>query len=542
MRRFSTLFLIFFFSLQPVVGRSTEFFVSPQGSDSNNGTSIEAPLRTIQKAADMVTPGDAVNVRGGVYREKLRLHRSGTPEQSIVFRAFEKEQPVIDGSPTMLWSHHTDRILTAEAPFPVGVVVADGRPLSPIENITDIKPGFFFLNGPRIYIAAVIGSASGLDGVAALERFTDWASYRQTPLVQIAGNYVDFIGFTVQNSSGSGIECSGSFSHIIDCRVAFTMTGGVLMSNVLKGVIQGCTVTETCLMNWPRGKNSDWPGAVTYLSGKEGRIVGNHVFRNHGEGIGTLGGWGLPGTSGLEIRKNTVSDNWSVNIWIDHGSHVLIDGNFVFVSPEAPAQGKDGSTPVGIECAEEADYGYPGDLGYVSITNNIVIGDSIGFMFWNAGSQVSGLKHFHVANNTFANNRQCTVYIEKGKHIGTVFRNNIFYQETGNLMHFETPNDTRFEHNCWYEPNGQGRITWCASTLDYATWCGLSGSCLASIWKNPAFSVGVGLDPQHYQIRLSSPCRDSAADDPLVTLDYWGIPRPVGPRYDIGAHELKSLP
>jgi len=543
MRQFITLLLIFFFSLQPTAGRSTEFFVSPEGSDSNNGTSSETPLRTIQKAADIVTPGDTVYIRGGVYREKPRLHRSGTPEQPIVFRAFEKEQPVIDGSPTLVWSHHTDRILTAEAPFPVGVVVADGRPLSPIENITSIKPGGVFVNGLRIYIPAAIGSASGLDRVAVLERFTDWASYRQTPLVQIAGNHVDFIGFTVQNSSGSGIECSGRFSRVIDCRVAFTMTGGVLMSNVHHGVIQGCTVTETCLMNWPRGLiGGAWPGAVTYLSGKDGRIFSNQVFRNHGEGIGTLGGWGLPGTNGLEIRKNTVFDNWSVNIWIDHGSHVLIDGNFVFVSPDVPSREKARGLPVGIECAEEADFGHPGDLNHVTITNNIVIGNSNGFMFWNAGSKVSGLRHFHVSNNTFANNKHDAVYIEKGKHVGTVFRNNIFYQETGGLMHFENPNDTRFEHNCWYQQDGKGRITWGTSTLDYATWCSLGGSCPASIWKNPEFSVGSGLDPKHYQIRPSSPCRDSATDDPHVPLDYWGTPRPSGPRYDIGAHEFKSLP
>lgn len=543
MKRFSTLFLIFFFGLQPVSGHGNEFFVSPNGSDENKGTAIEAPLRTIQKAADIAVPGDIVHVRGGVYREKLRLHRSGSPEQPIVFCAFEKEQPVIDGSPTIAWSRHSDRILTAVAPFQVGAVVSDGHPLSPTENLSSVNPGYFVAKGLRIYISVGTGSSSGLDKIAVLERFTDWAAYRQTPLVQIAGKYVDFIGFTVQNSSGSGIECSGNFSRVIGCRVAYTMTGGILMSNVRHGVIQGCTITETCLMNWPRGSiGGAWPGAVTYLSGKDGRIAGNHVFRNHGEGIGTLGGWGLPGTNGLEILKNTVFDNWSVNIWIDHGSHVWVDGNFVFVSPDAPAQEKERSIPVGIECAEEADFGYPGDLSHITITNNIVIGNGLGFQFWNAGSRVSGLKHFHLANNTFANNKHHAVYIEKGKHVGTVFRNNIFYQETGGLMHFEDPNDARFEHNCWYQPNNTGRITYGISNLDYPAWCARSGSCLASIWKNPEFSVGSGLDPTHYRLKPSSPCRDSAAEDPHVSFDYWGTPRPIGPRYDIGAHEFKSHP
>src|SRR5439155_8510243 len=46
---------------------ATTYYVSPTGSDSNLGTTINAPFQTIQWAASKVLPGDTVIVRDGVY-------------------------------------------------------------------------------------------------------------------------------------------------------------------------------------------------------------------------------------------------------------------------------------------------------------------------------------------------------------------------------------------------------------------------------------------------------------------------------------------
>src|SRR5215510_2133589 len=42
------------------------YYVSPTGSDSNSGTQ-DQPFRTIQRAADVVNPGNTVIVEDGVY-------------------------------------------------------------------------------------------------------------------------------------------------------------------------------------------------------------------------------------------------------------------------------------------------------------------------------------------------------------------------------------------------------------------------------------------------------------------------------------------
>jgi hypothetical protein len=74
-------------------------YVSSSSGDDVTGTgSFSAPYATIQKAANVVTPGDTVFVRGGVYHEGVTLKTSGKPDSQIVFAAYPNETPVLDGS------------------------------------------------------------------------------------------------------------------------------------------------------------------------------------------------------------------------------------------------------------------------------------------------------------------------------------------------------------------------------------------------------------------------------------------------------------
>src|SRR5688572_3851258 len=97
-RRFAvTLLLMLLAGIVPGAG-ATEFYVAPAGLDTNSG-SLEAPWRTIQKAADSLAPGDTAWVRGGVYKERVTVRVSGAaPDQFVTLRAFSGERPIIDGS------------------------------------------------------------------------------------------------------------------------------------------------------------------------------------------------------------------------------------------------------------------------------------------------------------------------------------------------------------------------------------------------------------------------------------------------------------
>ena len=86
-------------------GSGVCYYVSPTGSDSNAGTSA-APFQTIQRAANVVNPGDMVIVRDGTYNNAavsgvgsklIVMSRGGTAANHVVFTAEHKWRAKIDG-------------------------------------------------------------------------------------------------------------------------------------------------------------------------------------------------------------------------------------------------------------------------------------------------------------------------------------------------------------------------------------------------------------------------------------------------------------
>ena len=80
---------------------ATEFHVAITGNDAGPGTQA-APLRTIQRAADLAQPGDTVTVHAGVYRERVNPPRGGESDtKRIAYQAAPGEQVVITGAEAM---------------------------------------------------------------------------------------------------------------------------------------------------------------------------------------------------------------------------------------------------------------------------------------------------------------------------------------------------------------------------------------------------------------------------------------------------------
>jgi len=77
---------------------AAEIHVALSGKDSNAGTPA-APLRTIQRAAEMAQPGDVVTVHAGVYRERISPPRGGKSDaRRITYQAAPGEKVEIKGS------------------------------------------------------------------------------------------------------------------------------------------------------------------------------------------------------------------------------------------------------------------------------------------------------------------------------------------------------------------------------------------------------------------------------------------------------------
>ena len=84
----------------------TTYYVSSGiGNDNNAGTSATAPLATLQQAADLVKPGDTVEVMNGTYSGPaygavVDITTSGTASAPITFEAAPGQTPVINTSGT----------------------------------------------------------------------------------------------------------------------------------------------------------------------------------------------------------------------------------------------------------------------------------------------------------------------------------------------------------------------------------------------------------------------------------------------------------
>lgn len=70
----------------------------PQADDGGRGAEAQ-PFRTIQRAADVLKPGEEVVIHKGIYRECVRPRRGGTgPDAMIRYRAADGEAVVVAGS------------------------------------------------------------------------------------------------------------------------------------------------------------------------------------------------------------------------------------------------------------------------------------------------------------------------------------------------------------------------------------------------------------------------------------------------------------
>ncbi len=103
--RFEARLVFFLAGLLPAVASASEYHVAKTGDDANGGTS-DHPWKTVQKAADIMQPGDTVTVHAGTYREWVHPARGGTSDTTrIVYRAAPGEQVYLKGSePIATWT------------------------------------------------------------------------------------------------------------------------------------------------------------------------------------------------------------------------------------------------------------------------------------------------------------------------------------------------------------------------------------------------------------------------------------------------------
>lgn len=96
---------------------AAEIHVAVTGRDTDPGTAT-APVRTIQRAADLAQPGDVITVHAGTYRERIGPPRGGVSDaKRITYQAAPGEKVEIKGSEVIKdWVKVQDGVWKAAIP------------------------------------------------------------------------------------------------------------------------------------------------------------------------------------------------------------------------------------------------------------------------------------------------------------------------------------------------------------------------------------------------------------------------------------------
>ena len=419
------------------------FFVSTSGNDAAAG-SIEAPFRTLNKASQVVRAGDVVNVRAGVYTERVTIKSKGTAAAPIVFRAMAGEAAVIDGTAT----------------------------------------------------------AANEDLVSLIDT-----------------EHVDFSGFEVRNSKKIGIVLWHARNtrvlnnHVHHAFLNGIYAGGDVSPSCSDITVSGNIVHDTVLENqYHTRTGGGWAAAVVVSRTDRATISNNRIYNNDGEGLISLR------SNHHVIQGNEISDNYSINLYLDNARFATVNGNLVY-STGNTRYFRSGKPASGIGIANETkDIMNPSSDNV--FTNNIVVGVRWGFYYGNYESG-GGLKNTKVVNNTFYGTTEAIIRVENDAHANSVVANNIFFQTGSPAPTYSGSGPVVYRNNLWYG--------------------GTSGAAAGTgdLIGNPLFVNPGGHTANDYRVKTLSPAIHTAVDLGAVTVDFWGTART--PSFDIGAHE-QSLP
>jgi hypothetical protein len=146
----------------PGTGTGKAYFVATTGSDSNAGTSLTTPFKTINKAVGLASAGDTIDVRAGTYTESVVIRRAGSATKWISLRGYNGERPVIKSTSSGPTVYFYNSACDEDA-------IGDGS------GNTDCYPMYWVVQGLEIQGSA----AGGSDGNAIKI---------DTPKVKLVGN------------------------------------------------------------------------------------------------------------------------------------------------------------------------------------------------------------------------------------------------------------------------------------------------------------------------------------------------------------------
>jgi len=277
---------------------AAQYYVSPTGSDTAAGTSA-APWKTLQRAANIVNPGDQVTVRAGNYAG-FNLTRSGTSTAPIQFVA---EPNVLINQPNTVRTDHGINLENASYVVIDGFAVT-GMTRAGVRSVGVNGTTFasnVTIRNVRSYNNGYWGILTGFVNDLLIENNTTYGSTNEHGIyVSNSGDRPIIRNNTSYNNRANGIHMNGDHS-----------LGG-------DGIISGALVSGNTIYN-----NGVGGGSGINMDGvQNSRIENNLLYDNHASGISLYKIDGGAGSSGNVVANNTIivadDSRWALNI--QHGS------------------------------------------------------------------------------------------------------------------------------------------------------------------------------------------------------------------------------
>ena len=378
---------------------------NPQASDDGPGTA-DRPWQTIAKAAEKVVPGDVIVVRGGVYRERVLVKTSGTPQAPIRFEAAPGEQVVLTGAdrltgwrkadearPTyrVAWRHrfidwnpsmaHPDdeyhRIIGR-----CEQVAVDGYLLRQVLDAGQLAPGAFFVDVTNQTLS--VWDAGSRD----LNKTHVEASVRQE-IIRVEGGYVQLRGlrfrYAANMAQHGAVVLAGRHDTMGDCVLEAMNAEGATFTGE-EVVVRRCVfrdngqmgfganrahrlrITE-CLVenNNTKGFDRGWEaGGNKLVLCRDAVLERSRFVRNRGNGI-----WFDIGNTNCTVRQCLIADNEDAGIFYEISFRLHAHDNVIVGNGFATTAGAWGAQ-AGISISSS-----PGCV----IERNLIAGNREGFNF-----------------------------------------------------------------------------------------------------------------------------------------------------------------
>jgi len=379
---------------------------NPQASDDGDG-SHDRPWKTISKAAGKVEPGDIVLICDGVYRERVLVQISGTPQAPIRFEAAPGAHVVITGADHLSgwkkvegespiyrvpWTHRfiadSKNMTHPDDDYHQLIgrceqVVIDGYLLRQVLEANQLAPGAFFVDIPNQSLA--VWDSANRD----VNKLFVQASVRQE-IFQVKGDYVELRGlgfrFAANMAQRAAVVLMGAHDTLEDCTMEGMNSSGAAFLGEHQ-VVRRCVFRDNgqlgfaaarahdllfteCLVenNNTKGFNRSWEAGGNKLVRCRGAVLERSRFlHNRGSGI-----WFDIGNEQCVVRQCLIADNedcgifYEISFGLQAHDNVIVGNGFV-------AATYSWSAPAGISLSSS-----PGCL----IERNLIVGNWEGFNFF----------------------------------------------------------------------------------------------------------------------------------------------------------------